>query len=74
MLISGLIARGAPKFPKFLLYTKATLILLSVIVLALASYVLSIQHSNPSYNSGVPEYLIFLVRCSFLNSMSFTQF
>ncbi|KAI1659780.1 hypothetical protein F4813DRAFT_351907 [Daldinia decipiens] len=60
MLISGLIARGAPMFPEFLLYTKAVLILLSVIVLALASYVLSIQHSNPYYNSGVPEYLIFL--------------
>ncbi|OTB11831.1 hypothetical protein K445DRAFT_49518, partial [Daldinia sp. EC12] len=56
----GLIARGAPTFPKFLTYTKVTLIILSVIILALASYVLYIQNSTLHYYSGVPEYLIFL--------------
>ncbi|KAI0135115.1 hypothetical protein F4814DRAFT_454454 [Daldinia grandis] len=60
MLTLGLIARGAPTFPKFLLYTKATIVLLSTIVLVLASYAVSIQDSSLHYNSGVSEYLVFL--------------
>ncbi|KAI8961411.1 hypothetical protein F5Y11DRAFT_366758 [Daldinia sp. FL1419] len=60
MLISGLVARGAPTFPRFLIYTKATLILLSTIVLSLASYALSIQNSTSHYDFGAPEYLVFL--------------
>lgn len=61
-IMSGIVVRGAPPFPRFMFYVKATLIILSVAILALAAYATSIEDDIYS-SSGVPEYLIFLVRC-----------
>ncbi|KAI2615770.1 hypothetical protein GGS26DRAFT_579159 [Hypomontagnella submonticulosa] len=57
--MSGIVVRGAPPFPRFMFYVKATLIILSVAILALAAYATSIEDDIYS-SSGVPEYLIFL--------------
>ncbi|KAI0385888.1 hypothetical protein F5Y04DRAFT_276410 [Hypomontagnella monticulosa] len=55
----GLVGRGAPPFPKFMLYVKAALILLAIPILALAAYAAFIADDTFS-SSGVPGYLIFL--------------
>lgn len=58
----GLVAQGPPLLPKWIFYTKITIILLAVVVLALAAYAISI-HGGYSYyySSGVTGFLIFLV-------------
>ncbi len=63
MAVSGLLDRGVPPFPRYLLYIKGGILFLSVIVLILAAYSTSVQGDVPAeYSSGVPGYLIFLVR------------
>ena len=57
-----LVGTGPLPLPRWLIYTKGVIILLSVIILALAAYAISI-HGGFSYyySSGVAGYLIFLV-------------
>jgi hypothetical protein len=60
MTAKGLIARGVPTLPKWYLYVIGTIILLSVIILALAAYAQSLS-GNYFYESGVSGFLIFVV-------------
>ncbi|KAI0164983.1 hypothetical protein GGR57DRAFT_514826 [Xylariaceae sp. FL1272] len=61
MALKGLLARGAPRLPKYFLYIEGAIILLSVIVLALAAYALSLSgRSSYYYDSGIPGFLIFV--------------
>ncbi|RYO75157.1 hypothetical protein DL766_005210 [Monosporascus sp. MC13-8B] len=57
----GLAVKGPPQLPRWILYTKGATILLSVLILALAAYALSV-HGGYSYyySSGAPGFLIFL--------------
>ncbi|KAI0132606.1 hypothetical protein BJ170DRAFT_254808 [Xylariales sp. AK1849] len=61
MGFKGLIARGVPPLPKWLLWVKIAIIVLSVIILALAAYALSLYSGYYYYSGGAPGYLIFLV-------------
>lgn len=62
----GLIAVGVPPQPRWLLVVKGLMIFLSVIVLALSAYALSLYQGYYYYGgSGVPGYLIFLVSYHF---------
>ncbi|KAI1759837.1 hypothetical protein GGR53DRAFT_118289 [Hypoxylon sp. FL1150] len=60
MEISGLFAHGPPPTPRFLLYIKGFIILLSVVTFALAIYTLNFESQSESYSPGVPAYLVFL--------------
>ncbi|KAI5926686.1 hypothetical protein F4810DRAFT_481614 [Camillea tinctor] len=62
MAAKGLVARGVPPLPRYILYFEAAIILLSIIILALAAYGISL-YSNGTYyySSGVPGFLIFVV-------------
>lgn len=62
MAMSGLVAHGLPPFPKFMLYVKATIVFLSIIICALAAYATFYSKNILHYSSGVPDYLIWLVR------------
>ncbi|ORY65183.1 uncharacterized protein BCR38DRAFT_340942 [Pseudomassariella vexata] len=59
----GLTGRGPAPVPSWLIFVKDAIILLSVIILALSAYAISLYGSYYSYyySSGVPGYLIFLV-------------
>ncbi|RYP61778.1 hypothetical protein DL771_010000 [Monosporascus sp. 5C6A] len=63
----GLVDKGPPQLPKWILYTKGAIILLSVLILALAAYALSV-HGGYSYyySSGAPGFLIFLAIYSWI--------
>ncbi|KAI0021612.1 hypothetical protein F4780DRAFT_272391 [Xylariomycetidae sp. FL0641] len=56
----GFMARGVPPFPPYLLFIKATIILLSIIILGLAAYELSLYGDSYYSTTGVPGFLIFL--------------
>ncbi|CAJ2512294.1 Uu.00g053090.m01.CDS01 [Anthostomella pinea] len=61
MALRGLIARGVPATPKFLIYVKGAIILLSIIILALAAYAISLYSDGSyQYSTGMPGFLIFL--------------
>ncbi|KAI1261036.1 hypothetical protein F5Y18DRAFT_403150 [Xylariaceae sp. FL1019] len=61
MALKGLLARGAPRLPKYTLYIVGATILLSVIVLALAAYAQSLSgRSSYYYDSGIAGFLIFV--------------
>ncbi|KAH8680963.1 hypothetical protein BX600DRAFT_428937 [Xylariales sp. PMI_506] len=55
----GLISQGVPPLPRWLLFVKGAIILLSVIVLALAAYAMSLYSGLLIYSGGAPGYLIF---------------
>jgi hypothetical protein len=60
MAAKGLLSRGAPALPKFFIYILGSILLLSIITLALAAYAQSL--SGPYYyDSGVPGFLLFVV-------------
>ncbi|KAI1850030.1 hypothetical protein JX266_004409 [Neoarthrinium moseri] len=61
MAASGLMAVGPAPTPKWLIFIKGAIIILSVIVLALAAYALSLYGRYTYYSGGAPGYLIFLV-------------
>ncbi|RYP09291.1 hypothetical protein DL764_001338 [Monosporascus ibericus] len=63
----GLVAKGPPQLPGWVLYTKGAIILLSILILALAAYALSV-HGGYSYyySSGAPGFLIFLAIYSWI--------
>ncbi|RYP09275.1 hypothetical protein DL765_008500 [Monosporascus sp. GIB2] len=63
----GLVVKGPPQLPGWILYTKGAIILLSVLILALAAYALSF-HGGYSYyySSGAPGFLIFLAIYSWI--------
>ncbi|KAH8201101.1 hypothetical protein TruAng_004728 [Truncatella angustata] len=56
----GLMAAGVPPQPRWLLIIKGVIILLSIIVLALSAYSLSLYSGYYYYSGGAPGYLIFL--------------
>ncbi|KAI3329405.1 hypothetical protein HD806DRAFT_285335 [Xylariaceae sp. AK1471] len=58
MAAKGLISRGAPALPKYFIYILVSIILLSIIILALAAYAQSLS-GNYYYDSGVPGFLLF---------------
>jgi len=59
----GLTAKGVPPHPRWLLYIKITILVLSLIVLALAAYSLSLfgQYAGVIGGTGAGGYLIFVV-------------
>jgi hypothetical protein len=58
----GLLAHGVPPMPQWLIFVKGAIIVLSLIILALSAYAISLTGSYTYYySSGVPGYLIFLV-------------
>ncbi|KAI8623869.1 hypothetical protein F5Y19DRAFT_344773 [Xylariaceae sp. FL1651] len=60
MAAKGLIARGVPHLPGFFIYITGSIILLSIIVLALAAYAQSLSgNSSYYYDSGVSGFLLF---------------
>jgi hypothetical protein len=61
-MAAGLTAPGVPPLPKWLLYVKIAIVVLSVIILALAAYALSLYGGFGIYyySSGAPGFLIFL--------------
>ncbi|KAI1635384.1 hypothetical protein F4809DRAFT_453196 [Biscogniauxia mediterranea] len=62
MPTNGLVAHGAPPLPRYVLYLEAAIILLSIIILALAAYGISLYGNGEYYySSGVPGFLIFVV-------------
>ncbi|KAI0597060.1 hypothetical protein F4775DRAFT_273751 [Biscogniauxia sp. FL1348] len=62
MPAAGLVSRGPPPLPRYVLYLEAATILLSIIILALAAYGISLYgNANYYYSSGVPGFLIFVV-------------
>jgi hypothetical protein len=61
MTAKGLIARGVAPLPKFFIYTAGSIILLSIIILALAAYAQSLSNSSYYYDSCIPVFLIFVV-------------
>lgn len=68
MGVKGLLAVGNPPVPKWLLIVKGVIILLSIIVLALSAYALSLSRQYYYYGGGAPGYLIFLVSRDLHNS------
>ncbi|KAM0810526.1 hypothetical protein AB5N19_10875 [Seiridium cardinale] len=61
MGVRGLMAVGPPQTPAWLLIIKGVILLLSVIVLALSAYALSLYNNYYYYSGGAAGYLIFLV-------------
>ncbi|KAI5866810.1 hypothetical protein GGS23DRAFT_290241 [Durotheca rogersii] len=62
MAVSAFAARGVPPYPKFIPYMRGVLILISIVILGLAAYAISVNGEAPSgHSSGVPGYLLFLV-------------
>lgn len=62
MSAKGLLARGVPPQPKWLLYVKIAILVLSVIILALAAYSISVFSGYGYYGGGgAGGYLIFIV-------------
>lgn len=61
MGIRGLVAVGNLPLPKWLLIVKCVIIFLSVIILALSAYALSLSGTYYRYTGGAPGFLIFLV-------------
>lgn len=62
-MVKGLMAKGVPPQPAWLLYIKIAILVLSVIILALSAYACSLVY----WASGVPAYMIFIVRLPFSN-------
>ena len=58
---SGLTAKGVPPQPAFLFYIKIAILVLSVIILALAAWVLSLVGGYIGYGAGGAGYMIFVV-------------
>lgn len=57
----GLVAVGIPPaLPRWLLYVQGAIMVLSIIVLALSAYAISLL-GDGYYYGGAPGYLIFLV-------------
>jgi hypothetical protein len=58
----GLTAPGVPPLPAWLLYIKGAIFLLSIIILALSAYAISLYNGLLTfyYSSGAPGFLIFL--------------
>jgi hypothetical protein len=61
MTMSGLTATGVPQQPPFLRIIKFVIIFLSVIILALAAYAISVFSGFGYYSNGVSGLLIFTV-------------
>lgn len=59
----GLTAKGVPPQPSWLLILKGVIIVLSLIILALAAYAISVVGSFYSYyyGTGAAGYMIFIV-------------
>lgn len=70
MSARGLVVRGVPALPKAFVYVVGLIILLSIIILALAAYAESLS-GDYFYDSGVPGFLLFIVRSPQLSHIKF---
>ncbi|KAI0409556.1 hypothetical protein F4802DRAFT_544492 [Xylaria palmicola] len=60
MSARGLVARGVPSLPGFLVYVVGLILLLSIVVLALAAYAEALSGHHYFYDSAVPAFLLFV--------------